>query len=115
MIGDHGGHRRAPGSARRGHPGCPVVDDDSAVVVAGAAEQLTILRSPTWSGDALAHLHVLVSLRAQIQAQLPEVVAGAREQGHTWGDIARQLRVSAADARRRYAFDVNPGDQTETR
>lgn len=115
MASHHTGGPWAFRDPRRLHPGRPVVDDDSAWVLAEAAEQLTVFRSPMLVGDFLAHLHVLVSLRAEIHAQLPEVVATAREQGHTWGDIARQLGVSAPEARRRFTPMVNPGNETETR
>lgn len=100
---------------RRAHPDRAVVDDDSAAVVDEAAEQLTVYRSPMLVGDCLARLHALVSLRAEIQARLPEVVAGARDQDHDWRDIARQLGVTAAEARRRFTPSVNPGNETETR
>jgi hypothetical protein len=100
---------------RRTHPGRAVDDDDSAAVLDQAAEQLTVHRSPMLVGDCLAHLHALVSLRAQIQARLPEVVAGARDQDHTWRDIAGQLGLTAAEARRRFTPTVNPGNETEAR
>jgi len=92
-----------------------VIDEDSAAVVEDAIEELTVFRSPMLRGDCLAELHAMVSLRAEIQARLPEVVAGARDQCHTWGDIARQLGVTAAEARRRFTPVINPGNKTETR
>jgi hypothetical protein len=84
------------------HPRHAVIDDHSAAVLEEAAVELTRLRSPMQLGDCLADLHAMVSLFAQIQAWLPVVVAGARDQGHTWGDIGAQLGVTPAAARRRY-------------
>ena len=93
------------------YPGHAVIDDDSAVILDGAAVELTLLRSPMHLGDCLADLHALVSLLAQIHAWLPLVVAGARDQGHTWNDIARQLGVTPAAARRRYRPHVKMSSQ----
>lgn len=84
------------------HPGHALVDDDSAAVLDEATVELTLLRSPMQLGDCLADLHALASLLAQIHAWLPVVVAGARGQGHGWRDIAGQLGVTPATARRRY-------------
>jgi hypothetical protein len=36
------------------------------------------------AGDALSELHALASLAKQIRAQLPRVIADARDQQHTW-------------------------------
>lgn len=84
------------------HPGHAVIDDHSAAVVEEAAVELTLLRSPMQLGDCLADLHAMVSLLAQIHAWLPIVVAGARDQDHSWADIGAQLGVTAAAARRHY-------------
>lgn len=115
MPGDYSNGPWAFRDPRRAHPSRAVVDDDSAAVLAEAAERLTVFRSPMLEGDRLAHLHALVSLGAQIQAQLPEVVAGAREQGHTWRDIAGQLDMTAGEARRRFTPAANPDNETGTR
>jgi hypothetical protein len=85
------------------HPRHAVADDTSAAVLDEAAVELTLLRSPMQLGDCLADLHAMVSLLAQIHAWLPVVVAGARDQGHSWSDIAEQLGVTPASARRRYS------------
>lgn len=85
------------------HPGRAVIDDDTAALLDEAVVELTLLRSPMRIGDCLADLHALASLRAQIHAWLPVAVAGARDQGHRWADIAGQLGVTPATARRRHA------------
>lgn len=87
---------------RRSHPSRAVVDDHSAAVLDEATVTLTLLRSPMRLGDHLADLHATVSLLAQIHARLPAVVAAARDEGHSWTDIAAQLGVTPAAARRRY-------------
>ena len=85
------------------HPDHPVINEETAVVLADAVRDLAILRSPLASTDALAVLHALVSLEAQIQAQLADTVADALDQEHSFEQIAGQLAVSPATARRRYA------------
>ena len=80
-----------------------VTDDHRAAILEEAAAALTLLRSPMRLGDGLAEFHAMVSLLGQIHAWLPVVVAGARDQGHGWDDIAGQLGVTPAAARRRYS------------
>lgn len=87
---------------RRQHAPHAVVDDATAAVLDEATVILTLLRSPMQLGDRLAELHALASLLAQIHNSLPDVVAEARDQGHSWDGIAEQLGVSAGAARRRY-------------
>jgi hypothetical protein len=84
------------------HPDHPLNDEASAAVLDDAAEQLTLLRSPLALGDALAELHAKTSLLAELRASLPATVLTARDQDHTWHDIARQLQITPATARRRY-------------
>ena len=86
----------------RTHPRHAVTDDHSTAILEDAVVGLTLFRSPMRLGDGLAELHAMVSLLAQIHAWLPVVVAGARDQGHSWNDIAGQLGVTPAAARRRY-------------
>jgi hypothetical protein len=84
----------------RSYPATPVVDNESDVVLEEAIHSLTMMRSPMWEGDALARLHALVSLAAQITALLPETIRDARDQDHSWEDIATQLGTSSSTARR---------------
>lgn len=79
-----------------------VIDDDSAVVIDAAIADLTLARMPMALGDGLADLHVMVSLLAQLRDWLPTAVAGARNQGYSWADIAAQLGVAASTAKRRH-------------
>lgn len=85
------------------HPDHPVINEETAVVVDDAVRELAVVRSPLASTDALAVLHALVSVQAQIQANLPDAVADALDQEHSFEEIAGQLAVSPATARRRYA------------
>jgi hypothetical protein len=78
-------------------------DGDSASVLDEAVETLMTLRSPMLSGDAGAELHALVSLIDQAKRELASVVADARDQEHTWAEIARQLGCSRLSAIVRYA------------
>jgi len=88
---------------RRIYPIRARADDDSAAVLDEAVETLTTFRSPLYSGDAGAELHALVSLIAHAKSRLASVVADARDQEHTWGEIAHQLGCSRLSAIARYA------------
>ncbi|HMK96238.1 MAG TPA: hypothetical protein VK425_01765 [Acidimicrobiales bacterium] len=87
---------------RRRYPPHPVVDDCSAAVLDDAVLSLSLLRCPMLVGDALAELHALMSLAAQISSRAPDAVTAAREQLAPWSLIGAQLGLSAADARRHY-------------
>ena len=91
---------------RRRYPSDPLVDEESDAVVAFAVNDLVLLRSPMWSGDAGAVLHALASMAVQIEAWLPDAVAEARSQDYSWPEIARFIGVKPATARRRFADHV---------
>jgi hypothetical protein len=97
------------------HPDHPVIDGETAVILEDATVELTAMRSPTALGDCLADLHAMVSLLGQLHEWLPVVIAGAKNQGHTWAEIASQLQVTPAAARRRYRTGVaeQPTSNTE--
>ncbi len=88
------------------HPDHPLLDDHSAAVLDEAAAELTLLRCPAAHGNCLADLHVLVSLHAHLHAWIPVAVAGARSNGYSWAEIASQLEVTPATARRRHQADT---------
>lgn len=91
------------------------IDDDSAVIVKDAIVELTLARTPMALGDALAELHTMVSLLAQLHDWLPIGVASARNQGYAWADIASQLGVTASTARRRHRQQAKPPTKDPTR
>jgi hypothetical protein len=96
------GCRSDPSGTSITHPGHPLVDDKTAVLIDQATVELTLLRSPAALGDSLADLHAMVSLLAQLHAWIPVAVAGARGQHHSWAAIAAQLQITPATARRRH-------------
>ena len=59
------GCRSDPSGPSITHPGHPIVDDKTAVLIDQATIELTLLRSPAALGDSLADLHAMVSLLAQ--------------------------------------------------
>jgi hypothetical protein len=85
------------------YPAHPLVDADSAWVLAKAVTELTVIRCPALGLlDALADLHASVSLLRQGRTFLPQVVADARAQDRSWPEIAAQLQISPTTAQRRY-------------
>jgi hypothetical protein len=89
--------------ASQAYPSQPLIDPDSAWILAHAVMDLAVIRCPTHGlADSLADLHASVSLLRQGHAFLPAVVADARNQDRSWDEIAAQLGVTPATARRRY-------------
>jgi len=86
----------------------PFIDEHTMVIVQQAVESLILLRSPLHLGDAGATISALVSLTAEINAELPGAVAAAREQDYRWSDIGTRLAVSETTARRRYGTGWRP-------
>jgi hypothetical protein len=85
-----------------GEQPAPRLDDQSAATIAEAVDTLASLRTPYWLGDSAVHLHALASLIRQAEQLLPQAVADARDQGHTWKQIGQLLNTSPAAAARRY-------------
>lgn len=87
-------------------PGCdrtrvPYLDGETSGLVEDAVESLVLCRGAS-QGDAGAALSCLTSLIAELQSQLPAVVAEARCQDYNWEEIAHRLATPARTARRRY-------------
>jgi hypothetical protein len=81
----------------------PLVDADSAWVLVLALSELSSLRCPALGmTDALAELHAALSLLRQGRVFIPDIVADARLQDRSWAEIAAQLEIAPAAARRRY-------------
>jgi hypothetical protein len=87
---------------RPAYPTHAMVGEDSAGLLDEAVHALVILRAPMHHGDAGADLHALASLIAEANSRIPRVVADARDQLHTWTEIANQLGVSRLVALARY-------------
>jgi len=86
-------------------PSHALVGDDTSDVLDDAVARLLMLRHLEW-GDMVAELHALTSLAIQLQLRLPDTVADAIEQGHSWPDVAGQLGVTPGAARRRYGHNL---------
>jgi hypothetical protein len=85
----------SPDHPRRPHPARALTDHDSAQVLTEATQQLMMLRSPMYHDDALAELHALASLTLEANRRLPQVVTDARDQQHSWSEIAGQTRPAS--------------------
>jgi hypothetical protein len=87
---------------RRDHYLAPTTGDDTAAVLDAAIDELGTVRGLAWLGDAARRLHLLASLMAEAERQLPRAVADARDQDCSWAQIADLLGVSRASAHQRY-------------
>jgi hypothetical protein len=92
---------------RRGYPLTALTDECSARVLDAAVDSLIKLRCPMHDGDSLAELHVLVTLVAQAKKRVPQVVGDARDEQHTWSEIACQLGWSSLRTVVRHALRRN--------
>ena len=98
---------------RPGELPAPILDIDSAAVLADAVDALAAARTPYWLGDAGVHLHALASLLAQAQSALPEAVAQAHDQDLTWAEIGQLLGIPAATTARRYRHVIGSSSAPE--
>ncbi|MDQ3344057.1 MAG: hypothetical protein M3524_10875 [Actinomycetota bacterium] len=78
----------------------PRADDDSALVLQQALDDLARRRTAYWLGDSGVRLHALSSLIRQAHQMLPAAINDARDQELTWTDIAQLLGVSPSTAAR---------------
>jgi hypothetical protein len=78
----------------------PRADNDSALVLEQAPDDLARLRTAYWLGDSGVRLHALASLIRQAHQMLPAAIDNAREQELTWSNIAQLLDVSPSTAAR---------------
>jgi hypothetical protein len=90
----------------RPYPHRPVRDEASEIVLDQALHSLQLLRAPLHYGDAGLELHALASLRAEIDARIPDVITHARDQNITWTAIAGQLQTTSSQARQLYQGDA---------
>jgi hypothetical protein len=86
----------------------PRSGDDTYDLIDHALHQLAE-HCGAWLGDDLAAITLIASLIDQAERILPELVASARLNGHTWNDIARALATSP-DARLRFDPDSPAAD-----
>jgi hypothetical protein len=79
----------------------PHTDDDTFAVLDDALTALAERRS-AWLGDEHVIIHLLASLIAQAQRNLPEAVTTARMNGTSWAQIAGLLATSPHEAHLRF-------------
>ena len=80
----------------------PYRDDDTMELVDDLIDSLIICRSGS-TADAGAQLSVIASLIAELDARLPEAIFEARDQDHTWAEIAGRLAMPESTIRHRYS------------
>ena len=78
----------------------PRADDDSALVLDQALDDLARLRTAYWLGDSGVRPHALARLISQAHLTLPAAIDDARDQKLTRTDIAQLLGVSPSTAAR---------------
>jgi len=87
----------------------PKTGRDSRAVLDEAVASLGRLRMPSgWLGDGGAEIHLLASLIAEAECQLPQSVGLARDQDYSWAEIGDLLGITRAAAWQRF------GDQVAT-
>lgn len=95
--------------SQRLHP-APRTDDDTNDVIDDALYALAERRR-LWLGDDAATLHLLASLIAQAERELPLAVIHARANGATWTEIGQLLGTSGYEAQLRFNPDSPVADR----
>jgi hypothetical protein len=81
----------------------PKTGRDTRAVIDRAVASLGRGRLPGgWLGDGGAEVHLLASLIAEAEQQLPQSVALARDQHYSWAEIGDLLGVTRAAAWQRF-------------
>ena len=84
------------------HGWIPFTDAASRTILQAAVLDLVTHRGGC-DDDAGVAISVLVSLLAEAECWLPELVADARDQSYSWDLIAERLGTTISTARHRYA------------
>jgi AhpD family alkylhydroperoxidase len=79
----------------------PRSDDDTYDIIDDALTELAARRA-AWLGDDLTVIALLASLIDQAERCLPEHVCAARENGHSWHEIAQILATSPEETQLRF-------------
>ena len=88
----------------------PRTGDDTSDVIDDAVTALAERRG-LWIGDDATLIHLLASLIAQAERELPLAVADARAEGASWNDIGMLLQTSANEAELRFDPDSPIADR----
>jgi hypothetical protein len=79
----------------------PHSDDDTFDIIDDALLELATRRA-AWLGDDLTAINLLASLINQAERCLPHLVDQARDNGHSWAEIAHTLETSPEQAQLRF-------------
>ncbi len=88
----------------------PRTSDDTHDIIDDAITALAQRRG-LWIGDDTTLIHLLASLIAQAERELPLAVTDARAEGAGWDDIGLLLGTSAHEARLRFDPDSPIADR----
>ena len=88
----------------------PRTGDDTHDVIDDAVGALAERRD-LWIGDDATLIHLIASLIAQAERELPLAVSDARAEGASWDDIGRLLGTSAHEAELRFDPDSPIADR----
>lgn len=88
----------------------PLTGDDTNDVIDDAVTALAERRGLSM-GDHATLVHLIASLIAQAERELPLAVTDARAEGATWNDIGRLLGTSAHEAELRFDPDSPIADR----
>ena len=79
----------------------PVSGEDTHDLIDDALAELARRRG-AWLGDDMTAITLIASLIEQAERFMPEMVANARLNGHSWDEIARAIGTSPEQAHMRF-------------
>lgn len=82
----------------------PHSDNDTFDIIDDALLELATRRA-AWLGDHLTAISLIASLIDQAERCLPDLVSHARDDQHSWQEIAQTLGTNPDDARSRFNLE----------
>ena len=92
----------------------PFADQDSCAAIQDATATLSADRADEWAGDITVEIHILASLRLQLDHHLRSAINTALNCGYQWHHVAELLGETTNQARRRYNRKPQPAHRPQT-